>query len=79
MRYILCVLLPPLAVFSTGKVLQAIFNFFLTLFFWIPGVIHAFFVVNDWKSQKRLDHLAGAFLVYLPQNCVKFCKFMQLF
>jgi len=61
MRYIFCVLIPPLAVFSTGRVFQALFNLFLTLFFWVPGVIHAFFVVNDWKTEKRFEHLEKSF------------------
>lgn len=55
MRYVFCVLFPPLAVLSTGRVFQSIFNFLLTLFFWLPGMIHAFFIVNDYNSKKRLD------------------------
>jgi len=64
MRYIFCVLFPPVAVLSTGRFLQSIFSFLLTLLFWIPGMIHAFFVVNDYNSKRRLDqafHRAGNF------------------
>jgi uncharacterized membrane protein YqaE (UPF0057 family) len=47
MRYLIAILLPPLAVFLCGKPIQAIINIFLTLAFWIPGVVHALFVVNS--------------------------------
>ncbi len=62
MRYILCIFLPPFAVLSTGKIFHAMFNFLLTLFFWIPGVIHAFFVVNNWKTESRFQHLERKFV-----------------
>ncbi len=52
MRYFLC-LLPPLVVFSTGRIGAFILNLFLTLFFWIPGVIHAVLVTNDYYAAKR--------------------------
>ena len=37
MRYILAVLLPPLAVLMCGKPFQFILNIFLTLLLWLPG------------------------------------------
>jgi hypothetical protein len=30
----------------------------LTLFGWLPGVIHAFFVVTDYKNEQRLREIA---------------------
>jgi len=30
----------------------------LTLLGWLPGVIHAFFVVSDYKNEKRLRAIA---------------------
>lgn len=55
MMYLLAVLLPPVAVLLCGKPFQAFFNFILTLFFWLPGAIHACFVVADRKQEKRLE------------------------
>jgi uncharacterized membrane protein YqaE (UPF0057 family) len=53
MLYLLAILLPPLAVLLTGRPLQALLNFFLTLLLWIPGVIHAILVVNEHKANQR--------------------------
>jgi uncharacterized membrane protein YqaE (UPF0057 family) len=53
MRYFLCLLLPPVAVFSTGRIGAFILSIILTLFFWIPGVIHAILVTNDYYASKR--------------------------
>jgi len=47
MRYLLAILLPPLAVFLCGKPVQTILSIILTLAFWIPGVIHALFIVHN--------------------------------
>jgi uncharacterized membrane protein YqaE (UPF0057 family) len=52
--YLLAILFPPLAVLLTGKPIQALLNLVLCLFFWIPGVIHAFMVVNEKKAKKRM-------------------------
>jgi uncharacterized membrane protein YqaE (UPF0057 family) len=60
MRYLLAILLPPLAVFLCGKPVQAILNIFLTLAFWIPGVIHALFVVHTHLADKRNKELIKA-------------------
>jgi uncharacterized membrane protein YqaE (UPF0057 family) len=60
MRYLLAILLPPLAVFLCGKPIQGIINIFLTLAFWIPGVIHALFVVNSHLADKRTDKIVDA-------------------
>lgn len=53
MRYFLCIILPPLAVFTTGRLGAFILSIILTLFFWIPGVIHAILVTNDYYATKR--------------------------
>lgn len=53
MRYFLCILLPPAAVFTTGRIGAFILSIILTLFFWIPGVIHAVLVTNDYYAAKR--------------------------
>ena len=61
MLYLLCIILPPVAVLLTGKPIQALLNLLLCFGFWLPGVIHAFAVVNDHKSEKRLKkHVSKA-------------------
>ena len=60
MRYLLAIVLPPVAVFLCGKPVQGILNIILTLCFWIPGVIHALFVVNSHLADKRTDRIVEA-------------------
>jgi uncharacterized membrane protein YqaE (UPF0057 family) len=60
MRYLIAILLPPLAVFLCGKPVQGILNIFLTLLFWVPGVIHALFVVHSHLADLRTDRLVNA-------------------
>lgn len=60
MRYLLAIVFPPLAVLLCGKPIQAILNCFLTLLFWIPGVLHALFVVSNHLADKRTDRLIRA-------------------
>ena len=53
MLYFLC-FLPPFAILFSGfKPFTLIVNILLTLFFIVPGVIHAFFVVNAHKADQR--------------------------
>ena len=60
MRYILALLLPPLAVLLCGKPFQAVINLLLTLCFWIPGVVHALLVANDYYEDERQEDLVRA-------------------
>lgn len=60
MRYFLAIILPPLAVLLCGKPFQVILNIILTLLGWIPGVIHALFVVNSHLADKRNNALIEA-------------------
>jgi uncharacterized membrane protein YqaE (UPF0057 family) len=60
MRYILAILLPPIAVLSCGKPFQALANVILTLLFWVPGVIHALLVVHDFHENRRTDRVIQA-------------------
>jgi len=60
MRYILAIFLPPVAVFLCGKPIQGVINIFLTLAFFIPGVIHAVFVVHNHLADKRTDRIVEA-------------------
>jgi uncharacterized membrane protein YqaE (UPF0057 family) len=59
-RFILAIFLPPLAVLMCGKPFQAVANIFLTLAFWVPGVIHALLVVNNRLADQRVKELARA-------------------
>lgn len=60
MRYFLAIILPPIAVLSCGKPVQFLLNLLLCLLGWIPGIIHALFVVSSHKSDKRNDKLIKA-------------------
>ncbi len=57
MRYFLCFLCPPIAILTTGRIGAFILNIFLTLFFWIPGIIHAILVTNDFYEERRYRRL----------------------
>jgi uncharacterized membrane protein YqaE (UPF0057 family) len=58
MLFFLCVVLPPLAVLLTGRLGSFLLSIPLTLLGWLPGVIHAFFVVSDYKNEQRLRKIA---------------------
>lgn len=54
MRYLLAFLCPPLAVLLCGKPIKALLNLLLTLLFWIPGIIHAILIINEYKADQRM-------------------------
>lgn len=60
MRYLFAILLPPLAVLLCGKPFQACLNVLLTLCLWIPGMIHAFAVVQGYEADRRNAKLVKA-------------------
>ena len=60
MRYLLAILLPPVAVFLCGKPIQGIINIILCLFLWVPGIVHALFVVHSHLADKRTDKIVKA-------------------
>ena len=60
MLYLVALILPPLAVLLCGKPLQALLNCFLTLMFWLPGVVHALLVVKTHLDDKRANRLIEA-------------------
>ncbi len=59
MRRFFAIVFPPLAVLSTGKIMAAFFNLILTLLIWVPGVIHAWGIVSDYKADKRAEKLSN--------------------
>ncbi len=70
MRYLLAIILPPVAVLLYGKPVQAILNLLLTLCFWIPGVVHALFVVHSHLADKRSEKL----ILAVKQETMRFLK-----
>jgi uncharacterized membrane protein YqaE (UPF0057 family) len=58
--YLLAILLPPVAVLLAGKPFQAVINLVLTLLLWVPGMIHAIFVVHNHYADKRTERLIEA-------------------
>ena len=55
--YLLAILLPPVAVLICGKPLQALINLGLCLFLYIPGMVHAIMVVNEYKADRRAEKM----------------------
>lgn len=60
MLYLIAILLPPIAVLLCGKPMQALLNLLLTLFLWIPGMIHAILVVNSTQADRRNQQVIEA-------------------
>lgn len=58
MRRLLAIVCPPLAVLLCGKPISAVLNAFLCVFFWLPGVFHAWAVVDDLFQDKRTKRIA---------------------
>lgn len=59
MKIILAILIPPLAVLLCGRPLAALINFFLCFLGFIPGIIHAIYVVNQSDQDKRMKQMAA--------------------
>jgi uncharacterized membrane protein YqaE (UPF0057 family) len=60
MRYFLCFIFPPAAVLTTGRIGSFILSIILTIFFWIPGVIYAILVTNDFYENRRTRRVIRA-------------------
>ena len=58
--YLLAILLPPVAVLICGKPIQAFINLILCLLLYIPGMVHAIMVVNEYKADKRAEKMGRA-------------------
>jgi len=61
-RYLLALLVPPLAMFTCGKVFQGILCIvlMLTLIGWPLAAVWAVLVVADYKAEKRMEKLAAS-------------------
>jgi len=55
MKYLIAILLPPLAVLMCGKLFQALLNVLLTLCFYFPGMLHAILVVHSENADRRME------------------------
>lgn len=51
--FFLCIFLPPIAALISGGFISFLLNILLSCLGWIPGVIHAFMVVNNNKAEER--------------------------
>ncbi|PSB06091.1 YqaE/Pmp3 family membrane protein [Pleurocapsa sp. CCALA 161] len=55
-KVIAAILLPPLGVFLTMGVSQALLiNILLTLLGWIPGIIHALWIISKQSEQANVQ------------------------
>jgi uncharacterized membrane protein YqaE (UPF0057 family) len=53
-RLLLCILLPPAGVFLTyGISATFVINILLTLFGWVPGIIHAVWALSKHEEKVR--------------------------
>lgn len=60
MRYLIAILCPPLAVLSCERYASAFLNVFLTLLFYVPGLVHALLEVNRFYADRRHHELVRA-------------------
>jgi uncharacterized membrane protein YqaE (UPF0057 family) len=62
MRYLLAIVLPPVAMFTCGKPFQALICLILqvTVFGWIPAAIWALLTVSSYQADKRNERLIKA-------------------
>lgn len=62
MRYFVALLLPPAALLLCGKPRSLWANVPLTACLWLPGVIHALWVVHQTAEGERANRVADAVL-----------------
>ncbi len=60
MRYLLAIVLPPVAVLTCGKPLLALLTLVLWICGWIPGMILALFVVSSYLADARTERVIRA-------------------
>jgi len=74
MRYLLALFVPPLAILTTGKIFQAIFNLILCaivillslftlgglLWLWLLCIMHAAFAIDSYNKSQRDKKLMKA-------------------
>lgn len=62
MRYLIALLVPWVAFFTMGKIIQGIICLILqiTLIGWLPATIWAFFSISDYNRKKEADRVIQA-------------------
>jgi uncharacterized membrane protein YqaE (UPF0057 family) len=62
MRYLIAIVLPPLAILLCGKPFQALIALILqiTILGWIPAAVWAVLVVNSYQADKRTNRIIKA-------------------
>jgi uncharacterized membrane protein YqaE (UPF0057 family) len=62
MRYLIAIILPPLAILLCGKPLQAIIALILqiTILGWIPAAVWAVLVVHSYQADQRTNRIVKA-------------------
>ena len=60
MLFLLAAVCPPAAVLAAGRPRQAVGNVVLTLFLYVPGVLHAWSVVDRHYTDRRNEALLRA-------------------
>lgn len=58
MRYVIAIILPPVAVLLYGNGVQFLVSLILTLLFWIPGMIHAVLIVKNYIEEKQEEAIS---------------------
>ena len=58
--HLLALLCPPLAVRACGRHDQIPLNALLTVLLWIPGVLHALWLVSIYQSNSRASRIVAA-------------------
>ncbi len=64
MRYLLAIVLPPVAVIYCERPRQLPVSLLLTACLWVPGVVHALILAHDAAARARNDRLANVVVAY---------------
>jgi uncharacterized membrane protein YqaE (UPF0057 family) len=64
MRYLLALVLPPVAVIYCHRPRQLPVSLLLTACLWVPGAVHALILAHDAAARARTDRLADVVLAY---------------
>jgi uncharacterized membrane protein YqaE (UPF0057 family) len=60
LRSLLAIICPPLAVLASGTRTQVVLNTGLTLLLFIPGIIHALSIVDQYNVERRYENVMRA-------------------
>jgi uncharacterized membrane protein YqaE (UPF0057 family) len=60
LRSLLAIICPPLAVLASGTRTQVVLNTGLTLLLFVPGIIHALSIVDQYNVERRYENVMRA-------------------